>query len=206
MPAKDTHTKASSYRFTPRTLEIAKEIADDLRISLTTVFTLAVTALHRQLGYKARDAVAAVESITRVHGDDAPVVVTLTEPVGGDAKITINGQGAGEDWSAWAQTAGVGDDGEPIGSAAFYARWEPKRVTFALGEVGEAVTGSTITVRATDLVDLVVLRSEADERLTPAERRAALRAEFEFRRELDRMLAERGMDGIAGGDRPDDDD
>jgi hypothetical protein len=194
--------RATSFRFTDRTREIIREIAEDLHISDATALTLAITSLHRQLGYKARDSIAAVESITRVYGDDVPVVVTLTEPPTA-ASITFGGKDADEDWEAWVQTGGVGNDGEPIGAAAFYARWQPKRVTFALGEVEEAETGSKITVRPRDLVDLVLLRSEADESKSPAQRRADLRAEFEARREIDRMLGEAGYEGIAGGDRPD---
>jgi hypothetical protein len=192
--------RATSFRLTDRTREIIREIAEDLHVSDATALTLAVTSLHQRLGYKVAEAIGAVESITRIYGDDVPVVVTLTEPPTA-AAIAFGGKDAGEDWEAWVQTGGVAEDGEPIGSAAFYCRW--KRCTFALGEVGEAVTGSTITVRPSDLVDLVLLRSEADESKGPAERRADLRVEFEARRQIDRMLAEAGHDEIEGGDRPD---
>lgn len=207
MPLKPTHTKPSSFRFSSRTLQLADEISDSLGgASRTTVFTLAVTALHQRLGLKTRDAIAAVESITRMHGDQASVVVTLTDPGRGYASIEIGGVAAGDDWTAWVQTGGVADDGEPIGSAGFYCRWEPKSVTFTLGEVADAMTGSKITVRAGDLTDLVLLRSEADESKSPAERRRDLKAEFEMRREISRLLAKQGLDPVAGGGDDDEDE
>lgn len=202
MTTRPTHTKPSSFRFTPRMLEVVDEMAESLGTSRTSVFALGATLLFEHLGFKTRDAIAAVESITRVHGDDAAVVVTVTR--WDRAKIEIAGKPA-RDWTAWPLVA-LSEQGEPMSKLGFYCRYEPLRTTFALGEIEDPEIGAQITVRAADLVELVLLRSKREDSMTPAERRAELRTEFELRREMDRLLAERGVEGIAGGDRSDEDE
>jgi hypothetical protein len=195
----------TSYRFTARQLEVADRIAADLGTSRTTVFAYGLTLLAETLGYKTQDAVQAIEEVERDHGSEAMLVVTLDDPATGSARIEVDGKPL-DDWSADV-TMALDDEGHPLSdNARFYARYEPLRTTFRLGEV--EIEGSArdlrLVVPVKDLLDRVLMRSAELKDRSAAERRRDLRQEFETRREISRLLVESGHDPIAGGDRPDD--
>lgn len=172
-------TPARAYRFADAAVADQQQLADALDTSRTDAINLAVLSLRERLGLVRRDAVAVVEAIVREDGDDAPVVVTITNAARGEASVEIAGTSR-LDFTGWL-IAAYGDDGVGLGAGALYAREETTGTHFAFGTVDEPIDGASLTVRAADLPDLVMLRGEGDSA-------ARLRQDFKTRFALRRSL------------------
>ena len=161
-----------------------QELADFLGVDKSDAHRLAVQTLRERLGFPRRDAVAVVEQIVRMHGDDAPVRVTIADITTGEARVSIAGKRA-PDWTGWVFTALDPKTVEPLSSSSAHARHEPTGASFALGLIDEPRNGAQVEVRAADLPEFVVLRTEGKD---AADLRRDFRRDVQLRRRLQDAL------------------
>jgi hypothetical protein len=187
--------KLVNFRLSAHDRAALDELKDYLGTTKTDAHILAVYFLRERLGLTRRAAVALVESIAREHGDDAPVVVTITDLHNGKGVVTIAGQERPEfAVRVYPIRAGfVGEDEDAVTAlkatppryAQVLATDVESGTDFNFGEVRAPEDGASLTILARDLPEHVVHRD-------PDGRKSAklLAAEFRMGLDLRRRLRE----------------
>jgi hypothetical protein len=186
-----SYTRQSSYRFPDDVIQLLDRMADDLQTNRTKVLIAGAFALADQLGYRADDAIEAVQKVIKEHGEDTPITVTVT--AWDKASITIAGEPAEPEWYAWPMVMFDEDSGTPLGAPALYCRWQPRNVNFKLPDPRSEDIGASSTVKAGSLLDYVLLK--ARENRTPAQLRRDLRMNLALRRMIEDATASRQHNG-----------
>jgi hypothetical protein len=195
-------TKLVNFRLSANDRAALEELADYLDGSMTQAHVLAVYYMRERLGLTRRSAVALVESIAREHGDDAPIVVTVTDLAHGKGVVTIAGEERPElAVRVYPMVTGVMEDDEDYDAAkllasggTLYAHILATDVetgtAFDFGEIKGAEDGASLTVLARDLPEHVVHRD-------PDGKKSSKQLAAEFRMGLDlrrRLRAATGLD------------
>jgi hypothetical protein len=180
-----------NFRLADRHRAELDELADYLGTDRSGAHRLAVQALRERLGLVRRDAIAAVEAIVRMSGDDAAVRCTIKNIQTGEAFVSIAGKRV-SGWTGWVFTALDPDTMEPRSSSGAHIRHDESNTGFGLGVIEEPHDGAFIEVRAADLPDLVTLSTEGK---SPRRLRDDFRADVELRRQLHDVLDAHGGPG-----------
>jgi hypothetical protein len=187
-----TDTKLVNFRLTKAHRDDLAELQEHLGGATTIdVHVMAVRHLRESLGIARMHGVELVEAIIRDAGDDAQVVATVTDWKHGKGALTIDGKAAA-DFAVHVAPMFTGpaeDVGTLPAAAIIAAVHRPTKTTFDFGRLADVQDGDTVTVRAGDLPDHIVL-SDPDR----SKSAKALTDEFRMAVRLRRALHDAGHD------------